>query len=129
MIDTDDEFDAQETADAFIGRGRFGDLPSDKLFSGLPGITTKIPPSFDGTGSFFAYEDAIDDWEDITELEKAKRGPALRNRLLGGASIYKRIFDRDQLKNEDNGVSYFKRTLRQKYVKGAHNVSCTDSAR
>ena len=95
MFDIDEDYEEQDTADAFVGRGRFGDLPNDKMFSGLPGVTTKIPPAFGGTGSLFAYEDAIDDWEDITELEKPKRGPALRNRLLGGASIYKRIFDRD----------------------------------
>ena len=34
---------------------------------------------------FFAFEDAIDDWCDITELEPEKRGPALRDRLEGDA--------------------------------------------
>ena len=32
-------------------------------------VTTKVPPSYDGRGSWFAYEDAIDDWCDITELD------------------------------------------------------------
>ena len=37
---------------------------------------TKVPPSFDGKTSWFAFEDAIDDWRDITELDDEKRGPA-----------------------------------------------------
>ena len=49
-------------------------------------VTTKVPPSYDGRSSWFAYEDAIDDWCDITELDADKRGPALRNRLEGEAS-------------------------------------------
>ena len=36
-------------------------------------VTTKIPPSFDGKTSWFAYEDAIDDWCDVTELDDEKR--------------------------------------------------------
>ena len=32
-------------------------------------ITTKVPPLFDGRQSWFAYEEAIDDWTDVTELE------------------------------------------------------------
>ena len=32
-------------------------------------VTAKVPPSYDGRGSWFAYEDAIDDWCDITELD------------------------------------------------------------
>ena len=39
-------------------------------------MTTKVAPSYDGRTSFFAFEDAIDDWCDITELEPEKPGPA-----------------------------------------------------
>ena len=39
--------------------------------------TTKIPPAFDGTTSWFAYEKAIDEWCDVTDLAEDKRGPAL----------------------------------------------------
>ena len=46
-------------------------------------MTTKVAPVYDGRTSFFAFEDAIDDWCDITEMEPEKRGPALRNRLEG----------------------------------------------
>ena len=84
-------------------------------------ITTKVPPLFDGRQSWFAYEEAIDDWTDVTELELAKQGAALRNRLEGEAAVYRKIFDRDRLK-QDDGVAYFKRTLRRYFIKGAQNV-------
>ena len=32
-------------------------------------VTTKIPPGCNGTTSWFAYEEAIDDWTDVTELD------------------------------------------------------------
>ena len=86
-------------------------------------VTTKVPPGFDGKTSWFAFEDAIDDWCDITELEAEKWGPALRNRLEGEASVYKRLLDREQLREPNGrGVEYFKRTLRPHFVKGAQIV-------
>ena len=88
-------------------------------------VTTKVPPSYDGKTSWFSYEDAIDDWCDITELEDEKRGPALRNRLEGEAAVYKRVLDRDSLKANEPpgaGVDYFKRVLRPYFVKGSTNV-------
>ena len=86
-------------------------------------VTTKVPPGFDGKTSWFAFEDAIDDWCDITELEAEKWGPALRNRLEGEASVYKRLLDREQLREPNGrGVEYFKRTLRPHFVKGAQTV-------
>ena len=86
-------------------------------------VTTKVPPGFDGKNSWFAFEDAIDDWCDITELEVEKWGPALRNRLEGEASVYRRLLDREQLREPNGrGVEYFKRTLRPHFVKGAQTV-------
>ena len=86
-------------------------------------VTTKVPPGFDGKTSWFAFEDAIDDWCDITELETEKWGPALRNRLEGEVSVYKRLLDRDELRQPNGrGVEYFKRTLRPHFVKGAQTV-------
>ena len=86
-------------------------------------VTTKVPPGFDGKTSWFAFEDAIDDWCDITELEAEKWGPAIRNRLEGEASVYKRLLDREQLREPNGrGVEYFKRTLRPHFVKGAQTV-------
>ncbi len=84
--------------------------------------TTKVPPLFDGRTSWFAYEEAIDNWCDITELEESKRGPALRNRLVGDAAIYQQYLDRESLKDPVNGVAYLKRTLRPFFVKGAASV-------
>ena len=71
-------------------------------------MTTKVAPAYDGRTSFFAFEDAIDDWCDITELEPEKRGPASRNRLEGDALQYKRLLDRDMLRDPNEGVNYFK---------------------
>ena len=89
---------------------------------GIQQVTTKIPPAFDGRSSWFAYEEAIDDWCGVTELDADKRGPALRNRLDGEAAVYKSLFDRDRLKEAATGVEYFKNTLRQHFVKGAQSV-------
>ena len=85
-------------------------------------VTTKIPPTYDGRTSWFSYEEAIDDWCDITELDPEKRAPALRNRLDGDAAIYKSLLDRDLLRGGDQGVNYFKRTLRQHFVKGNQSI-------
>ena len=41
-------------------------------------MTMKVAPAYDGRTSFFAFEDAVDDWCDITEPEPEKRGPALQ---------------------------------------------------
>ena len=43
--------------------------------------TTKIPPTYNGKTSWFAFEDAVLDWIDITELDEVKQGPALKNGL------------------------------------------------
>jgi hypothetical protein len=39
-------------------------------------VTTKIPPGYNGITSRFAYEEQIDDWTDVTELDPEKQGPA-----------------------------------------------------
>ena len=74
----------------------------------LQQVTTKVPPSFDGRQSWFAYEEAVDDWCDIAELDPEKRGPALRNRLTDDALVYKPLLDRDLLRDPATGVKYFK---------------------
>ena len=85
-------------------------------------MTTTAPPSFDGRSSWFAFEDAVDDWCDVAELESENRGPALRNRLEGEAAIYKRLLDGDALKDKEDGVKYCQRFLRPYFVKGAVNI-------
>ena len=86
-------------------------------------VTTKVPPSYDGRSSWFAYEEAVDNWLDVTELEPEKWGPALRNRLEGEAAAYAPLLYSDALKIPDGeGVNYFKRHLRQHFVKGSQSV-------
>jgi hypothetical protein len=60
-------------------------------------MTTQVAPAYDGRTRFFAFEYATDDWCDITELEPEKGGRALRNRLEGDASQYKRLLNRTQV--------------------------------
>ena len=62
------------------------------------GIMTKIPPLFDGSTSWCKYEELIDDWLDLTVPEAEKRGPALKNRLVGDAEMYKGLLDRESLR-------------------------------
>ena len=86
-------------------------------------ITTKIPPSFDGSQSWFAYETAIDEWVDLTELSEEKQGPALRARLEGEAARIKEFLGRDRLKQKNGrGVAYFKETLRAHFLKSSQVV-------
>ena len=35
--------------------------------------TPKIPPGFDGRSSWFAFEEAVDDWIDTTTLDAEKQ--------------------------------------------------------
>ena len=84
--------------------------------------TPKIPPAYDGRTSWFAYEESIDDWIDITTLPPEKHGPSLKNRLYGDAAIYKPLLDRDLLCDPDDGVTYFKNAMRPHFVKGNQSV-------
>ena len=90
-------------------------------------MTTKVAPAFDGRTSFFAFEDAIDDWCDITELEAERRGPALRNRLEGDAAQYKRLLDRELLKDPVEGVNISKDFCDLISSKEPRLFSCTGS--
>ena len=120
------EFDDEEYGDGEAFATQAGrHIQELQRLSAFQQVTTKVPPAYDGRSSWFAYEDAIDDWVDITELEPEKQGPALRNRLEGEAAwiaIHKRLLDREKLKNKVNGVQYFKSYLRPLFVKGASNV-------
>ena len=85
-------------------------------------MTTKIAPPFDGLSSWFAYEELIDDWVELTELNPAKHGISLKNRLTGEANWLKSILDNDRLRDPEGGVKYFKKVLREYHVKGAEYV-------
>lgn len=86
-------------------------------------VTSKVPPAYNGTTSWFQFEELVDDWVDITELDAEKRGPALRNRLEGDAAVYKPLLDWEALRDPEDGVAYFKRTLRPPhFVNGSQSV-------
>ena len=72
--------------------------------------TTKIPPGFDGIRC------------DITEVESEKWGPALRNRLEGEASVFKRLLDREELRQQNGrGVEYFSDSLPYRFMRFMKN--------
>ena len=54
-------------------------------------------------------------------LEARKRGPALKNRLVGDAEMQKGLLDRESLRAED-GCKYFRDTLRPHFIKGPQSV-------
>ena len=87
----------------------------------ISGITPKIPPSCDGTTSWFKYEELIEDWPDVRVLDTRKQGPALKNKLHGNAEKYRGLLNRDAVKAED-GDKYFRDKLRPHSVKGAYSV-------
>ena len=64
----------------------------------------------------------MDDWLDITTLAPDKWAPGLKARLVGYASIYKPLLDRDMLKDPNDGVDYFKTEPRPHFVKGVEAV-------
>ena len=69
-------------------------------------MTAKQPPSYDGKVSWLRYEELVDDWVTITTVEAPKRG------LTGDA----------YMQDPDEGVNYFKNTLKKYFLKGATNV-------
>ena len=71
----------------------------------------KIHHSLAGQHRFLKYEELIDDWLVLAVLEAGKRRPALKNNLIGDASMYKGLLDRETLRSQ-GGVKYFKDTLR-----------------
>ena len=79
------------------------------------GITVIIPPLFDGSTSWFKYEELIDDWLDLTPLEAGIRGAALKNSLVGDAEMHRGLLNRESLRAED-GVTYCKDTLAMRTI-------------
>ena len=108
----------EKPAESLVGAYR---AESTDQYTAGSGITTKIPTLFDGSTSWLKYKELINDWLDLTVLEAAKRGPALKNRLVGDAAMYKGLLDNEHLKTAD-GVKYFRDTLRTHFIKGAQSV-------
>ena len=78
-------------------------------------MSAKAPPGYDGKLSWFMYETQVNGWEDFTVLGKEKRGPALKNRLVGLAYMFKEHLDRTELV-KPTGVKYFLDFLRDKFL-------------
>ena len=107
------------TAESMVGACRAG---SADQWTAASGITTKIPPLFDGSTSWFKYEGLIDDWLDLTVLEVSKRGPANKEHTCPSCTkVFKGLLNRESL-TADDGVKYFRDTLRPHFIKGAHSV-------
>ena len=88
-------------------------------------MTIKVPPAFNGhvqTQRYFANEDSVEEWVSITSIDKDKRGPLLRNRLLGEAIRLKPLFDTGSLRDPENGVSYFLSVLMPYCIKDNEHV-------
>ena len=75
-------------------RQRKRELVSLSLWASLRSLATMninvVKLSLNGNNiswatSCFKYEQLLDDWLDLTVLEAGKRGPALKNRLVGDA--------------------------------------------
>ena len=85
----------EKPAESTVGSYR---AESTDLCTARSGITAKIPPLFDGSTSWFKYEELIHEWLGLTVLEAEKRGPALKNRLVGDAELYKGPLNRESLR-------------------------------
>ena len=108
----------EKPAESMVGTYR---AVSTDLHTTRSGITAKIPPLCDGSASWFKYEEFIDDWLDLTVLEAEKRGPALKNRLVGDAELHKRPLNRESVRAADV-VKYFRDTLKPHFIKRAQSV-------
>ena len=115
---TDQKFSRTIPAESLVGAYR---AESTDQWTASGGITEKITPLCDGSTSWFKYGELIDDWLDLTQLAAGKRGPALKNRLVGDAAMYEGLPDRESLRADD-GVKYFKDTLKPHFIKGAQSV-------
>eukprot|EP00975_Prorocentrum_lima_P029355 6164099-Prorocentrum_lima.AAC.1 len=62
--------------------------------------------------SWFAFEELVRDWMDCCAIDKASRGPLLRNRLIGSAALHKHMMHRQLLMEAETGVDYFLNFLR-----------------
>ena len=85
-------------------------------------MAAKQPPSCDGRVSWFRYEELVDDWVTFTTIDASKRGPLLKSRLTGDAHTYKAVLQIDLLQDPDEGINYFKNTLKKFFLKGSTNV-------
>ncbi|OLP80807.1 hypothetical protein AK812_SmicGene38735 [Symbiodinium microadriaticum] len=79
-------------------------------------ITPKIAPAYDGTTSWFEYEQLIDDWCDITTLDESKRG--YRIEAYSYPVVRQTMFDQTGTDGETNaeGVEADEDTLEEGFL-------------
>ena len=94
----------EKLADSGVGAYR---AESTDLHAARSGITAKFPPLFDGSTSWFKYEELTDNWLDLTVIKAEKRGPALKNRLVRNAELHERLLNRESLRDA-TGVKYIR---------------------
>ena len=128
ILDDDDEGTAffthwDETPTAYAGSGE----KSDKL--GTAAYTQKLAPRLNDSISWFTFEEQVEEWLLITNLDKEFRGPALMTRMDGTKPmLYKRDLDHEQLQGKHDpsdvnaGVKYFLKYYRPKYLKNVQNI-------
>ena len=85
-------------------------------------FSMKFPPMFNGSETWFTFEEEVLEWCEITVTEASKRGALLKLGMHGPASIQKRELDKDLLADPIKGVSYFLDTLRPLYLKNALHI-------
>ena len=79
-----DDEEEESYAYANMAQSMASELKPGELFN------HKVPPAFDGNGSWFAYEEMVMDWLDLTSLDAEKQGIAVKLRLVGGAAIFQK---------------------------------------
>ena len=74
IVDADGSWNQYDS----FAMGRAPQQPAIKMTQQM---TTKVAPAYDGRSSFFAFEDAIDDWCDIAELEPEKTWTCIKEQI------------------------------------------------
>ena len=86
----EDEYDEEEEGDdAFFQTEENSENALYQAYSLLsgstlpPGVsfTPKLPPQYNGTSSWFTYEENVRDWVAITGVPSEKQGPLLKSGL------------------------------------------------
>ena len=111
--------DGEGFVEAFSSVGRQSGYTEETLNLSM---TAKQPPSYDGRVSWLRHEELVDDWVTFTTIDASKRGPLLKSRPTGDAHMYKAVAQNDLLQDADEGVNYFKNTLKKFFLKGSTNV-------
>ena len=110
--------DGEGFMEAYASVGRSSGYTEETLSLSM---TAKQPPR-DGRVSWFRYEELVDDWVTFTTIEASKRGPLLKSRPTGDAHMCKAVLQNNLLQDADEGVNYFKNTLKKFFLKGLTNV-------